>query len=94
MRSEAPNSAALDPKNYVAARWYVVDARDALDDRSPARQELMARVAAPIAGFPLVGWKDSFVGDLHANGADAVRFYMKPKVTSSRWVRALRPSKD
>ena len=26
-------------------------------------------VAAPVAFFPFSGWKDSFLGDLHAHGA-------------------------
>ncbi len=42
-------------------------------------------VAAPIAWFPFSGWKDSFDGDLHANGTDAVRFYTRAKVVTSRW---------
>ena len=29
-------------------------------------------VAAPVAFFPFTGWKDSFLGDLHAHGPDAV----------------------
>ena len=42
-------------------------------------------VAAPIAWFPFSGWKDSIDGDLHANGEDAVRFYTRTKVVTSRW---------
>jgi len=42
-------------------------------------------VAAPIAWFPFAGWKDSFVGDLHANGRDAFAFYTRAKVVTSRW---------
>ena len=30
-------------------------------------------VAAPVAFFPFSGWKDSFLGDLHAHGTDAHR---------------------
>ena len=29
-------------------------------------------VAAPMAFFPFTGWKQSFFGDLHAHGKDAV----------------------
>ncbi len=43
-------------------------------------------VPAPVAWFPFAGWKDSFLGDLHANGSDAVRFYTRSKVVTSRWV--------
>jgi malonate-semialdehyde dehydrogenase (acetylating)/methylmalonate-semialdehyde dehydrogenase len=42
-------------------------------------------VAAPVAGFPFSGWKDSIDGDLHANGRDAVEFYTRRKVVTSRW---------
>lgn len=42
-------------------------------------------VAAPMAWFPFTGWKDSFYGDLHATGKDAVRFYTEVKMVISRW---------
>jgi malonate-semialdehyde dehydrogenase (acetylating) / methylmalonate-semialdehyde dehydrogenase len=42
-------------------------------------------VAAPVAWFPFSGWKDSLDGDLHANGRDAVEFYTRKKVITSRW---------
>src|SRR4051794_32454176 len=42
-------------------------------------------VAAPIAWFPFSGWKDSLEGDLHANGRDAVEFYTRKKVVTTRW---------
>ncbi len=42
-------------------------------------------VAAPMAWFPFSGWKESFYGDLHATGKDAVRFYTEVKVVISRW---------
>jgi malonate-semialdehyde dehydrogenase (acetylating)/methylmalonate-semialdehyde dehydrogenase len=42
-------------------------------------------VPAPMAFFPFVGWKRSFLGDLHATGSDGVRFYTKSKVVTSRW---------
>lgn len=43
-------------------------------------------VPAPMAFFPFSGWKDSFYGDLHANGKDSLNFYTRKKVTSTRWV--------
>jgi malonate-semialdehyde dehydrogenase (acetylating)/methylmalonate-semialdehyde dehydrogenase len=43
-------------------------------------------VAAPMAFFPFSGWKDSFFGDLHAHGRDAVSFYTEQKVIMTRWV--------
>ncbi|HEX2414798.1 MAG TPA: CoA-acylating methylmalonate-semialdehyde dehydrogenase [Thermoleophilaceae bacterium] len=42
-------------------------------------------VAAPVAFFPFSGWKDSFLGDLHAHGPDAVEFYTKKKTVTSRF---------
>jgi len=42
-------------------------------------------VAAPMAFLPFTGWKDSFLGDLHATGTDSIRFYTKQKVVTQRW---------
>jgi malonate-semialdehyde dehydrogenase (acetylating)/methylmalonate-semialdehyde dehydrogenase len=42
-------------------------------------------VAAPVAFFPFSGWKDSFLGDLHAHGTDAVDFYTRKKTVTSRF---------
>jgi malonate-semialdehyde dehydrogenase (acetylating) / methylmalonate-semialdehyde dehydrogenase len=42
-------------------------------------------VAAPMAFLPFTGWKDSFLGDLHATGTDSFRFYTKQKVITQRW---------
>ena len=43
-------------------------------------------VPAPMAFFPFSGWKDSFYGDLHANGKDGLNFYTRKKVITTRWV--------
>jgi malonate-semialdehyde dehydrogenase (acetylating)/methylmalonate-semialdehyde dehydrogenase len=42
-------------------------------------------VAAPVAFFPFSGWKDSFLGDIHAHGTDAVDFFTRKKTVTSRW---------
>lgn len=42
-------------------------------------------VAAPMAFFPFTGWKDSFFGDLHGQGWDAIEFYTDKKVVIERW---------
>ncbi|GHO97084.1 methylmalonate-semialdehyde dehydrogenase (CoA acylating) [Reticulibacter mediterranei] len=42
-------------------------------------------VAAPMAFFPFSGWKDSFFGDMHAQGRDAIEFYTQKKVVVERW---------
>jgi malonate-semialdehyde dehydrogenase (acetylating)/methylmalonate-semialdehyde dehydrogenase len=42
-------------------------------------------IAAPVAFFPFSGWKDSFFGDLHGQGFDAINFFTERKVIISRW---------
>ncbi|GAX89660.1 CoA-acylating methylmalonate-semialdehyde dehydrogenase [Effusibacillus lacus] len=42
-------------------------------------------VPAPMAFFPFSGWKNSFYGDLHANGMDGVEFYTRKKMVTARW---------
>jgi len=43
-------------------------------------------VPAPMAVFPFAGWGQSFFGDLHANGEDALRFYTEFKIQVTRWL--------
>lgn len=42
-------------------------------------------VPAPMAYFPFSGWDDSFFGDLHMQGREAIYFYTRAKVTTTRW---------
>ena len=42
-------------------------------------------VAAPMAFFPFSGWKESFYGDMHGQGMDAVEFFTQKKVVVERW---------
>ncbi|KXK13671.1 MAG: methylmalonate-semialdehyde dehydrogenase [Chloroflexi bacterium OLB14] len=42
-------------------------------------------VAAPMAFFPFSGWKDSFFGDMHGQGMDAVEFFTQKKIVIERW---------
>jgi malonate-semialdehyde dehydrogenase (acetylating)/methylmalonate-semialdehyde dehydrogenase len=42
-------------------------------------------IAAPVAHFPFSGMKDSFFGDLHGQGKDAIRFFTEDKVVITRW---------
>jgi malonate-semialdehyde dehydrogenase (acetylating)/methylmalonate-semialdehyde dehydrogenase len=42
-------------------------------------------VAAPMAFFPFSGARDSFFGDLHGQGRDAVEFFTQEKVVVERW---------
>lgn len=43
-------------------------------------------VAAPTASFPFGGRKDSFFGDTHGQGPDAVHFFTDHKVIIERWL--------
>ncbi len=42
-------------------------------------------VAAPVAFFPFSGWKDSFLGDVHAHGGDGIDFFTRKKTVTSRY---------
>ena len=42
-------------------------------------------VAAPMAYYPFSGWKESFYGDLHGQGMDAVEFFTQKKIVVERW---------
>ena len=42
-------------------------------------------IPAPKSLFPFSGWKNSFYGDLHANGKDGVEFYTRRKMVTARW---------
>lgn len=42
-------------------------------------------VPATMAMFPFTGWDESFFGDLHIQGREAVQFYTQQKVISTRW---------
>lgn len=44
-------------------------------------------VAAPMSFFPFSGARESFFGDLHGQGMDAVRFFTNEKVVVERWPR-------
>ncbi|WP_435157950.1 CoA-acylating methylmalonate-semialdehyde dehydrogenase [Haladaptatus sp. DFWS20] len=41
--------------------------------------------AAPMAFFHFGGWKDSFFGDLHAQGEDMIHFYTDKAIYIERW---------
>ena len=45
-------------------------------------------VAASPAYFPFSGWKDSFFGDLHVHGWDAIEFFTRKKTITSRYFSA------
>ena len=39
-----------------------------------------------MAYFPFAGRKDSFFGDLHGQGRDAIDFFTDKKVVINRWI--------
>ena len=43
-------------------------------------------IPVPLPFFSFTGWKNSFYGDLHAYGKQAVRFYTETKTVTSRWL--------
>ena len=42
-------------------------------------------IPVPLPFFSFTGWKNSFLGDLHAYGKQAIRFYTETKTVISRW---------
>src|SRR5688500_12637246 len=62
------NMACLFTSSGAAARQFRYEAR-------AGNIGINVGVAAPMAFFPFSGWKDSFFGDMHAQGRDAVEFY-------------------
>lgn len=42
-------------------------------------------IPVPLPFFSFTGWKGSFMGDLHAYGKQAIRFYTETKTVTARW---------
>jgi malonate-semialdehyde dehydrogenase (acetylating)/methylmalonate-semialdehyde dehydrogenase len=72
------NAGAIFTQSGAAARQYRYKAEAGM-------LGVNVGVPAPVAWFPFSGWNDSMDGDLHANGTDAVDFYTRKKVVTSRW---------
>jgi malonate-semialdehyde dehydrogenase (acetylating)/methylmalonate-semialdehyde dehydrogenase len=79
-RSSFGNMACLFTSSGAAARQFRYEAR-------VGNVGINVGVAAPMAYFPFSGWKDSFFGDLHAQGRDAIDFFTEKKVVVERWPR-------
>jgi malonate-semialdehyde dehydrogenase (acetylating)/methylmalonate-semialdehyde dehydrogenase len=77
-RSNYGNMACLFTRSGAAARKFRYEAR-------AGNIGINLGVAAPMAFFAFSGWKDSFFGDLHAQGRDAIDFYTDKKVVVERW---------
>jgi malonate-semialdehyde dehydrogenase (acetylating) / methylmalonate-semialdehyde dehydrogenase len=72
------NMACLFTNSGPAARKFRYEAR-------AGNIGINVGVAAPMAFFPFSGWKESFFGDLHAQGRHGVEFYTETKVVVERW---------
>jgi malonate-semialdehyde dehydrogenase (acetylating)/methylmalonate-semialdehyde dehydrogenase len=77
-RSEFGNSACIYTRSGAAARRFRRDIEAGM-------LGVNLGVPAPMAFMPFAGWKGSFFGDLHANGRDAIEFYTRKKVVTTRW---------
>ena len=77
-RSPFGNMACLFTSSGAAARQFRYEART-------GNIGINVGVAAPMAYFPFSGWKESFFGDLHAQGRDAIDFYTEKKIVVERW---------
>jgi malonate-semialdehyde dehydrogenase (acetylating)/methylmalonate-semialdehyde dehydrogenase len=75
-RAAYGNMACLFTSSGAAARQFRYEAR-------VGNVGINVGVAAPMAYFPFSGWKDSFYGDLHAQGRDAVD--STERRSSERW---------
>lgn len=73
------NGACLYTNNALAIREF----RENID---AGMLGINVGVPAPMAFFPFSGYKNSFYGDLHANGRDGVEFYTRKKMITSRFV--------
>jgi len=76
--SEYGNAASVFTRSGGAAREFTQNV-------SAGMVGINVGVPAPVAFFPFAGWKNSFFGDLHALGKDAVRFYTEQRVVTCRW---------
>jgi malonate-semialdehyde dehydrogenase (acetylating)/methylmalonate-semialdehyde dehydrogenase len=72
------NMACLFTSSGAAARQFRYEAR-------VGNVGINVGVAAPMAFFPFSGWKESFFGDMHAQGGDAIEFYTEKKIVVERW---------
>ena len=80
-QSEFANGACIFTNNASAIRYF----RENID---AGMLGINLGVPAPLAWFSFSGWKNSFFGDLHANGKDSVEFYTHRKVVTARYAES------
>jgi len=78
-RSAYGNGAAIFTNDGHAAREFTMRVKAGMVG-------VNVGVPATMAMFPFTGWDDSFYGDLHIQGKEAVQFYTQQKVVSTRWL--------
>jgi malonate-semialdehyde dehydrogenase (acetylating)/methylmalonate-semialdehyde dehydrogenase len=72
------NGVALFTRDGGAARAFEMDV-------DAGMVGINVPIPVPAAHFSFGGWGDSLFGDTHAYGPDAVRFYTRGKVVTTRW---------
>jgi len=77
-KSEYGNAASVFTRSGGAAREFTQNV-------GAGMVGINVGVPAPVAFFSFTGWKNSFFGDLHALGKDAVHFYTEQRVVTCRW---------
>jgi malonate-semialdehyde dehydrogenase (acetylating) / methylmalonate-semialdehyde dehydrogenase len=77
-QSEFANGACLYTDSAKAVRQF-------REDIDAGMLGINLGVPAPMAFFPFSGYKNSFYGDLHANGRDGVEFYTRKKMLTARY---------
>jgi len=77
-QSAFANGSCLFTNNTTAVRGF----RDTID---AGMLGINLGVPAPMAFFPFSGYKNSFYGDLHANGRDGVEFYTRKKMLTANY---------
>ncbi len=77
-KSEYGNAASVFTRSGAAAREFTQNV-------GAGMVGINVGVPAPVAFFSFSGWKNSFFGDLHALGKDAVHFYTEQRVVTCRW---------
>lgn len=78
------NMACLFTESGAAARKF-------RHDMEAGNISINIGVAAPAAPFPFSGARESFFGNLHGQGHEAVDFFTQKKVVVERWPKESNP---
>ena len=72
------NGVALFTRSGHAARRFQ-------EDTEVGMVGINVPIPVPMAFYSFGGWRNSLFGDLHVHGTEAVKFYTRTKVVTSRW---------